>query len=173
MVEALKYHGTQGRCTRLEELCLKDNELSLPSLQALTPIIKLACHDLKDLDLSGNLIHIHTHDEVAIWEEFLTSFEECCTLRRIDLSRNALGPRAFEALLRVYAKERPVDLILPPELQRRQDELHSPSPDHIDLRLRKMSLISEPGECRCGIGNGSTHRKCIDLTCNCLTRFQA
>lgn len=54
LVEALAYDGVHGRCARLEELCLKDNQLTIASLQAMTPIIQLACSDLRDLDLSGS-----------------------------------------------------------------------------------------------------------------------
>lgn len=110
---SLDYDGTQGRCTRLEELCLRGNGLGISSLRALTPIIRLACNDFRDLDLSGNDFSVNTEDDVAIWEGFLKSFEECWTLRRIDLSGNALGPRAFEVLIRVYARADAVDLLIP------------------------------------------------------------
>lgn len=146
LVEALNYSDGQGRCTRLEELCLKNNDLSLASLQALTPIIRLACYDLRDLDLSANRIHINTEDEVAIWEQFLTSFEKCCVLRRLDLSENGLGSRGFETLLRVYVKERPIDLILSSRLDQVRDDIQDPFTDYLGHRLRKMSLASESDE---------------------------
>ena len=141
LVEALSYNGIQGRCTRLEELCLSENELCLQSLQILTPIIRLACHDLRDLDLAGNRIQISTEEDVAIWENFLGALEESSTLRRIDLSGNPLGPRGFETLLRVYARERPVDLLQQSELQ--PDESYSLSADE-DLSPTTRTLVSEP-----------------------------
>lgn len=142
LVESLSYDGIQGRCVRLEELCIKENQLTAASLHALAPIIRLASNNLRDLDLSGNAISISTEDEVALWEEFLTSFEQCCTLRRIDLSGNALGPRAFEVLVRVYAKEGPLDIILPPDLEQEQDEMQSLPTN----KIWKMSIISDPEE---------------------------
>lgn len=149
MVEALAYDGAQGKCARLEELCLKDNQLTVASLQALTPLVELASNDIRDLDLSSNNITINTEDEVVIWESFLVSFERCCTLRRIDWSGNALGPRAFEVLLRVYAKERPVDLNLPEDFEQTQDEVPSPPAAHgvLTQRLRKMSIVPSFNDC--------------------------
>lgn len=188
LVEVLAYDGVQGRCARLEELCLKDNQITIASLQALTPIIQLACNDLKDLDLSGmsscfakiysliclpkrrilrwitssaNRITVHTEDEVAIWESFLIAFGRCCTLRRIDWSGNALGPRAFEVLLRVYSKEGPIDLNLPPELQQAQNEVQIPytaheGPGH---KMRKMSNIPDPDEYSDEDGGPHSHKR--------------
>ena len=142
--EALTYHGTQGRCTRLEELCLKDNNLGLRSLRLLTPMIRLACRDLRDLDLSYNRIHIDTKEEVASWEDFLSSVDQCCLLRRLDLSGNDLGHRAFEVLLRVYSRNAPLDIMIPSSLtQGRDSSPVSPNTEHTDLALRKLSLTSE------------------------------
>ena len=157
--EALSYDGDQGRSTRLEELCLKDNDLGTMSLQALTPIIRLATHDLRDLDLSGNCIQISTSDEVAVWEQFLTSFEDCCMLRRLDFSGNPLGPRGFEVLLRVYAKEWPVDVVLPSGFEQWHDHSEGGSTDHSGLSLRKMSLASEPEELSGGMSGDPTPSK--------------
>lgn len=127
MVESLAYQSVQGRCARLEELCVKDNQLTIASLQALTPVVRLAFRDLRDLDLSNNMIAVNTEDEVAVWENFLMSFEQCCALRRIDWSGNPLGTRAFEVLLRVYAKERPIDLKPPAETEHTQAEVETQS----------------------------------------------
>lgn len=124
MVESLAYQSAQGRCSRLEELSLKDNQLTIASLQALTPVVRLACRDLRDLDLSNNMIAVDTEDGVAIWESFLLSFEHCCALRRIDWSGNPLGTRAFEVLLRMYAKERPIDLKPLAEIEQAQDDTY-------------------------------------------------
>lgn len=144
LVESLNYDGDQGRVVRLEELCLTNNRLSATSLQALSSIIRLASNDLRDLDLSENNITINTEAEVALWEDFLTSFEDCCSLRRIDLSRNALGPRAFEVMTRVYAKQEAVDLVFPADLEQVQSNEQRTPTDTAGLEriMRKMSIIS-------------------------------
>jgi len=111
LVKSIGYEGDHGKVVRLEELCLKDNKLDASCLQALGKVVKFAAGDLRDLDLSGNLFSITTYEEVAAWEEFLSSFSECCVLRRIDFTGNALGPRAFEILAKVYGREPPVDMI--------------------------------------------------------------
>ena len=138
---------------------MKDNDLSTRSLEALTPIIRLAAHDLRDLDLSNNHIQINTTDEVAIWEQFLTSFEDCCTLRRLDLSGNSLGAKGFEVLLRVYAKETPVDVVLPSGSEQSHNYSESGYTDHLGLSLRKLSLASEPEELAGGTGGDPTSSK--------------
>ena len=149
LVESLKYDGDQGRVVRLEELCLTNNRLSAMSLQALSRIIRLASNDLRDLDLSENNITINTEAEAAIWEDFLTSFSRCCVLRKIDFSRNALGPRAFEVMTRVYAKQEAVDLVLPAGLEQVQSIERITSTDIAGLgrRMRKMSVVSDPDDC--------------------------
>ena len=91
---------------QLEELCLKGNELTALSLRPLAKVIALASKDLRDLDISENLFRIISSEDAAAWEEFLEAFSECCVLRRIDFSGNALGPKAFEVLARVYGRER-------------------------------------------------------------------
>ncbi len=148
LVESLKYDGDQGRVVRLEELCLTNNQLSTMSLQALSRIIRLASNDLRDLDLSENNITINTEAEAAIWEGFLMSFSHCCVLRRIDFSRNALGPRAFEVMTRVYAKQEAVDLVLPAGLEQVQSIERITSTDIAGLgrRMRKMSVVSNPDD---------------------------
>lgn len=117
LVKAIEYEDDNGKIARLEDLCLRDSQIDTRSLIHLARIISLSAHDLRDLDLSENLITITTDDEVAVWEDFLNSFSNCCVLRRIDLSGNALGPRAFEVLTRVYGKEDPVDLALTPDVE--------------------------------------------------------
>ncbi len=146
LVESLSYEGDQGRIVRLEELCLTKNRLSATSLQALSPIIRLASSDLRDLDLSENEITIVTEAEVAIWENFLMSFRNCCLLRRIDLSRNLLGPRAFEVMTRAYAKQDAVDLVLPTDLEQFHSKQRRTSTDIAGLgrRVRRMSIVTDP-----------------------------
>lgn len=148
LVESLSYDGEQGSVIRLEELCLTNNRLSATSLQALSPIIRLARSDLRDLDLSQNNIMINTEAEVALWEDFLTSFRQCCVLRRLDFSCNALGPRAFEVMTRVYAKQEAVDLVLPADLEQVQSNERKISTDISGLGrgMRNMSVVSDPDD---------------------------
>ena len=145
LIESLNH---ESRVVRLEEFCLTNNRLSATSLQALSTIIRLASNDLRDLDLSENNITIDTEAEVAIWEDFLTSFKDCCLLRRIDLSRNTLGPRAFEVMTRVYAKQEAVDLMLLTNFEQVESKQRRNSTDNPGLgrRMRKMSVVSGPNE---------------------------
>ncbi len=112
LLKSMEYNNENGKTVRLEELCLRDCQIDSRSLLHLARIISLAAYDLRDLDLSENQIKVTTHEEVAAWGAFLNAFSNCCVLRRIDLSGNLLGPRAFEVLARVYSNEDPVDLLL-------------------------------------------------------------
>lgn len=145
LVESLSYDGDQGRVVRLEELCLTNNRLSAASLQVLAPIIRLASNDLRDLDLSENIITVDTEDEVVIWEDFLMSFKHCCLLRRIDFSHNTLGPRAFEVFTRVYASQEAVDLVLPAYLVQNQSKQPRMSADVTGLGrgMGKLGFVSD------------------------------
>lgn len=148
LVEAISYDGDQGRVARLEELCLRSNRLTIASLQALTPVIEVSCSDLRDLDLSENQIAISSDADVAIWEDFLTSFRKCCVLRRIDLSGNALGDRAFEVMVRVYAKEEPLNFVLPSDLEEAHHEEQSSTTEAggVTRKTKNLSLGSNPGD---------------------------
>ena len=148
LVKALTYDGEQGRCTRLEELCLQGNQLTVFSLQNLTRVILACDQDLRDLDLSDNSITITTDEEAGIWEDFLTSFQGCCVLRRLNISGNALGPRAFEILTRVYASEGAVDFVLPADFENPQYETQSPATSMSGLvkKTRKMGIGSDADE---------------------------
>ena len=148
LAESLKYDGDQGRVVRLEELCLTNNRLSATSLQALSPIIRLASNDLRDLNLSENNITINTEAECTIWENFLTSFSECCVLRRIDLSGNALGPRAFEVMTRVYSKQEAMDLVLPSGFEHAQckEPRTSKGTSVLGPRMRVLSVVADPND---------------------------
>lgn len=111
LLKSMEHSNENGKTVRLEELCLRDCQIDCRSLLHLALIISLAAYDLRDLDLSENQIKVTTHEEVAAWGAFLNAFSSCCVLRRIDLSGNLLGPRAFEVLARVYANDDPVDLV--------------------------------------------------------------
>lgn len=117
LLKSIEHNNENGKTVRLEELCLRESQIDSRALLHLARIISLAAHDLRDLDLSENQITVTTHEEVAAWGAFLNAFSNCCVLRRIDLSGNLLGPRAFEVLARVYANENPVDLMLSDSIQ--------------------------------------------------------
>ena len=148
LVGAITYDGDQGKVARLEELCLRSNRLTIASLQALAPVIQVSCSDLRDLDISDNQITISSDAEVAIWEDFLTSFRKCCVLRRIDLSGNALGDRAFEVMLRVYAKEEPLNFASPSDLVEPHHEEQSSATEMVGVtrKTKKLSLGSNSGD---------------------------
>ncbi len=135
LVKSIEYEDKNGKIVRLEELCLRGNRLDTGSLPQIARIISLASYDLRDLDLSDNLITITSDEEVATWEDFLISFSNCCVLRRIDLSGNALGCRAFEVLARVYAMGNPVDLAQPDAI----DQSHKKS-------TRSWRAVSQGGD---------------------------
>lgn len=150
LTKSISYEDDNGKVVRLEELCLRDNKLEIRSLPHLSQIISLAAHDLRDLDLSENVITVTTDDEVRLWEDFLTSFSDCCVLRRIDLSGNPLGHRAFEVLARVYGRQKSVDLApannLAESLEMSTRGSKNVSPiqtrDELEKRARKLSLAS-------------------------------
>ncbi|KAL8829578.1 MAG: hypothetical protein Q9170_006107 [Blastenia crenularia] len=105
LIKSLEHEGELGKVCQLEELSLKSNKLDATCLPALSRIVRLAAHDLRDLDLSDNCFSITNSRDADVWQDFLQSFAECCVLRRLDLSENALGPKAFETLARVYSRE--------------------------------------------------------------------
>ena len=147
----LSYNGPQGTVVLLEELCLKANRLTVASLQCLTPIIQLAAQDLRDLDLSNNMISVNDPDDVIPWEAFLQSLSNCCVLRRLDLSGNDLGTKAFEVLARVYAREEPIDLVLPEDLEHlRQNAAVDciAALEHMNI-TPMMAIASEPEDTGC------------------------
>lgn len=87
-----------------------DNKLNISSLPALQQVIKSAAQDLRDLDVSHNLISVTTDEDAQVFQDFLRCFAECCVLRRLDFSGNTLGPKAFEVLTKVYGQEEPIYL---------------------------------------------------------------
>ncbi len=162
LVKSIEYEGDHGKVVMLEELCLRENKLDGRCLRALGKVIKLAAGDLRDLDLSGNLFTITTSEEVAAWEDFLTSFSGCCVLRRVDLTGNALGSRAFEVLARVYGREAPLDLI---SLEHADTDRHCEAPISgnttsnslaLEQRTRALSIVSD-SETYTSDGDSASH----------------
>ena len=104
--QAISYAGEDGQILRLEEASFKSNELTATSLGLLASIIELSAKDLRDLDLSNNRIEVASSGDAINWEQFLLALNRCDCLRRVDLSGNALQPKAYEILSRVYAMQR-------------------------------------------------------------------
>jgi Ran GTPase-activating protein (RanGAP) involved in mRNA processing and transport len=104
LIECIEYRNEEhpDGIVRLVELHLQGNRLAACSLKKLARVISLSAGDLKELDLSDNLIEIQQPEHREIWQDFLQSFERCYVLKKLDLSRNPLGPRGAEILARVY-----------------------------------------------------------------------
>jgi hypothetical protein len=109
LATCVEHPGEGGAVVRLEEVCLKGNGLTAKSLRYLGKVVALATKDLRDLDLSNNLIQIATAEDAAAWEAFLKSFSNSSVLRRVDFSGNPLGRKAFEIFTRVYGRELSMD----------------------------------------------------------------
>lgn len=141
----IEFAGAHGEVIKLEELCLRDNQLTVSSLVPLAKVIALAACDLRDLDLSDNLISIITKEDAEAWELFLKSFSRCCVLRRVDLGGNVLGPKAFEVFARIYGNEEPLDLLS--TSPHAEDEVApingSVGIDGLEQGMRRMSIASE------------------------------
>lgn len=111
LLNALR-RGTHEAAVLLEDLNLTGNALTTKSLARLAPIIELAKHDLKTLNLSNNAIEVETTEEAEEWETFLRAFQDCLKLRRVDLCGNdKLGARALEVFSRVHMQEEPIEPI--------------------------------------------------------------
>ena len=146
LVTSIEYTGEHGRLVKLEELCLRDNKLDIFSLPSLGHVITLSAQDLRDLDLSNNLIEVNTDEEAQVFENFLRCFADCCVLRRLDISGNALGPKAFEVLTRVYGQEEPVDIVAIESECENRNENERNHPDTLGRRVKNLSVSSDPDE---------------------------
>ena len=151
LIQALEHHdrGKDGKVLQLEELCLKTNRLDATCLPALVRIVRLAASDLRDLDLSDNLIEVNDAVGDKAWQDFLEAFATCCMLRRLDLSGNALGTKAFEVLARVYTREPGIDCFISEDgndttirsSQSSRRNTIAPA-DSLHSQTRKLSLAS-------------------------------
>ncbi|OKL61286.1 hypothetical protein UA08_03767 [Talaromyces atroroseus] len=103
---ALEYKSSEypRGVNKLQELHLQGNSLTSDSLVELAKAIFLSSQDLKELDISSNKINIVTTSDVQKWQYFLQSFSQCCVLKKIDFSNNALGSQGIEVLARVYIR---------------------------------------------------------------------
>lgn len=138
LVKSIEYECEQGKVVRLEELSLSDSKLDACCLPMLGRVVASASENLRDLDLSKNNIKVTTDTEAAVWELFLSSFSRCCRLRRIDLSGNCLGYRAFEILTRVYSRETTIEVAL------LSDDTAKSREEQLGLLARNLSLASNP-----------------------------
>lgn len=153
LIQSIQYDGEQGKVAFIEELCLQDNGITVKSLKMLAPVLQLLSFDLRDLDLSNNAIKVKSTEDVRMWEEFLASLASCCVLRRLDLSGNALGPKAFEILAKAFAREEYPDaaVLKGPGCinHQHEDGRVSPRPaveNTIAAKVRRMSVKSEPDD---------------------------
>lgn len=151
LVTSIDYTGEYGKVVKLEELSLRDNKIDISSLPALGQVIRLAAEDIRDLDVSNNLICVNTHREAQVFEEFLRCFSECCVLRRLDFSGNQLGPKAFGILAKRYGQEEPMDPagLESPNQNSEHDETNDGSVNDstaLRRRLKKLSVTSEPDD---------------------------
>ena len=152
LVTSIEYTGEHGKVVKLEELCLRDNKFDVSSLPALSQVVKLAACDLRDLDVSNNLIGVSTDEEAQVFQDFLRCFADCCVLRRLDLSGNTLGPKAFEMLAKVYGQEEPIDLTVPEsqsgDMEHDEPKTSSAVADSVALgrRLKNISMSSDSDE---------------------------
>ncbi|KAK3707909.1 hypothetical protein LTR37_011761 [Vermiconidia calcicola] len=105
--------GSSIASLALEDLNISGNGITTASLARLAPIIEQAKYNLKTINLTNNNIRVETDEQAQQWQEFLRAFEGCLRLRRLDLSSNPLGPRAFEVFARTHVLERPIDPIHP------------------------------------------------------------
>ncbi|RAL03825.1 uncharacterized protein BO80DRAFT_349010, partial [Aspergillus ibericus CBS 121593] len=106
LIECIKTKDDEhplGR-TRVTELHLQGNQLTLAALSKLTEVIALSASDLRELDLSKNRIQIETAEDIAAWVSFLKAFETCFVLKKLDLGSNPLGRLGLEHFARVYLK---------------------------------------------------------------------
>lgn len=149
LVTSIQYTAEHGRVVKLEELCLRDNSLDITSLPALGQVVRHAARDLRDLDVSSNLISVTTDSEAQVFEDFLRCFGESCVLRRLDLSGNKLNGKAFEILTKVYGQEEPVDPVSLANICQDLDNdepkgcsLHG-DPALMEKRLKNLSVSSD------------------------------
>lgn len=175
LLYSIEYECEQGKVVRLEELNLSDSKLDAQCLRMLGQIVASASDNLRDLDLSKNNITITTDTEAAAWEFFLSSFSNCCRLRKIDLGGNNLGYRAFEILTRVYSREPNVDIaLLSGDITRSKEEqlglltrklsLGSDPNGHVDFSVRQSQKVSDSEESRHGLSAFSCLEQVVDLT---------
>ena len=113
LTRAISYSDNNGRVAKVEELCLKGNQLTVRSLRLLAQVIGQSALDIRDLDVSNNNIAVNSRQDAEDWGIFLTALDGCCVLRRIDLSNNILGSKAFEILARLYLRRRLFEWCLP------------------------------------------------------------
>jgi hypothetical protein len=98
---------------RLEELSLRNNNLTAKSLRMLAPVIEAARFEIRDVDVSQNKLRVSTREDAQAFATFLRAFRGCELMRRLDLSGNDFsGPLAMEVFLRVYCEQQPVDASL-------------------------------------------------------------
>ncbi|KAJ9239386.1 hypothetical protein DTO271D3_5765 [Paecilomyces variotii] len=142
LIECIEYRNDEhlDGIVRLAELHLQGNCLTARSLKKLARVISLSAGDLRELDLSDNKIEIQQPEHRMIWQEFLESFQRCYVLKKLDLSRNPLGPRGAEILARSYMQSE-LDF-----LESGLDEVEMAACENEDLNERVHSLTLGAGK---------------------------
>ncbi|KAL1988352.1 hypothetical protein VTN96DRAFT_10035 [Rasamsonia emersonii] len=129
---------------KLHELHLQQNALTTRSLHKLARVVSLSERDLRELDLSDNNLEVHTVEQRKIWQEFLESFRGCFMLKKLDFSRNALGPRGLEILAKVYVKS-DLDFFEPDSIITDEPHRVETSSDHAVLPPEVGKENANPG----------------------------
>lgn len=104
LIQCITYRDSEHPegAARITELHLQGNKLTVQSLEKLAQVVALSPGDLRELDISRNLIVVKTTEQKAIWQAFLESFKGCYLLRKLDFGHNPLGSWGMEIIARVY-----------------------------------------------------------------------
>ncbi|GAD92962.1 hypothetical protein NFIA_059010 [Paecilomyces variotii No. 5] len=142
LIQSIAYRNDEhpDGIVRLAELHLSGNNLTAQSLKKLSRVISLSAGDLRELDLSDNKIEIREPEHRKVWQEVLESFQGCYVLKKLDFSRNPLGPRGAEILARVYMQSE-LDF-----LESDPDEAEIPAPENEELSEKVQSLTFGSGK---------------------------
>lgn len=159
IIESLNHHDNEhpNGVLKLDELCLKDNGLTIASLKLLSDVVVLTAADLKDLDLSGNAITVTSLEDQITWKEFLESFSGSFVLKKLDLSGNPLSAKAFEILARVYIQSE-LDFIdlTENETPKATDESDPHGENSLDTRMEKLTVAVGKENLKLGGGGAAT-----------------
>ncbi|EWC46855.1 hypothetical protein DRE_03867 [Drechslerella stenobrocha 248] len=130
------------KLSRVEELNLSGNDLTAACLRPLRRALSV-CPDLRDFDLSNNVIKVTTLDDMKEWGHFLEGFADLKCLRRLDVSHNPLGDIAVEILFRTYALE--CEIFLPYNLSGTKKIDSFDEPTDVDYSIEGFDIRSSGG----------------------------
>lgn len=119
-LESALKNGTESVHLALKDLNLAKNGMTTTSLRLLAPVIDMARHTLKSLNLSYNKIEVETEQQMLDWQCFLTAFENCTAFLWLDLTGNTkLGAKALEILAKLHVRTDDLQPIKMPDRERR------------------------------------------------------